>query len=120
MVAVAVVSQSGDAFSPKDADGSEFFYWDFTKDLKPGETIVSVVVVAISVADGTDNSAAMVVGDAVIMNGLVVKQLIAGGANGTQYRLTVKATTTFGPGSIGQVLPLSGLLTIGPEFGVVT
>lgn len=100
-----------------DPSAVEFFYWDFTKELRPGETIVSAVVAANSVVDNSDNSAAMVNGVAVVFNGKVVKQLIAGagGTLGIQYRLTAKATTT-----LGQVLPLSGLLTIGPEFGVVT
>lgn len=116
MAAVAVVSQSGDQFSPMDPSGVEFFYWDFTKELRPGETILSAVVVANSVVDGSDNSAAMVNGVAVVFNGNVVKQLIAGaGTLGVQYRLTAKAPT-----SLGQTLTLSGLLTIGPEFGVVT
>jgi hypothetical protein len=116
MVAVAVVTQSGDAFSPMDPDGMEFFYWDFTKELKPGESVTSAAVVAISTVDGSDNSAAMVNGAAVIMNGMVVRQMIAGASTpGVTYRLTAKGTT-----NLGQVLPLSGLLTIGPEFGVVT
>lgn len=117
MAAVAVVSQSGDQFSPMDPSGVEFFYWDFTKELRPGESIMSAAVVANSVVDGSDNSAAMVSGVAAVLNGNVVKQLIsgAGGSLGVQYRLTAKAPT-----SLGQVLTLSGLLTIGPEFGVVT
>ena len=115
MPAVAVISQSGDEWSPKDADGSEFFYWDYTQVLKPGETITSVVVAAVSLADGSDNSTAMVSGAPVIMNGKVIKQLIAAGTTGLKYRLTAKATTT-----LGQVIPLSGILRIGPEFGVTT
>jgi hypothetical protein len=117
MTSVAVISQTGDRFSPLDPAGMEFFYWDFTRELKPGETIVSAVVVSNSAIDGSDNSAAMVSGSSIVMNGNVVKQMIsgAGGASGVPYVLKAKATT-----NIGQVLPLSGILNIGPEFGVVT
>jgi hypothetical protein len=115
MPAIAVVSKSGDRFSPKDPAGSEFFYFDFTKDLKPGELILSATVTAVSAIDGSDNSAAMVFGPAIVLNGAVVKQMIMGGTFGVPYRLTALAPT-----NQAQTLPLSGILNIGPEFGVVT
>lgn len=115
MPAVAVVAQSGDEFSPIDLGAMEFFYWTFAKKLKPGETILSAVVTATSVVDGSDNSTAMVLGVPSVFNGTVVKQMIVGVAPlGVRYRLTAEATTT-----LGQVIPLSGIVRVGPEYGVV-
>ena len=115
MPPIVVVSNHGGLFTPMDPAGKEFFYWDFTKNLKPGETVLSAVIVSNSMIDGADNSAAMVVGDSLVMNGTVVRQMIAGGTSGIPYRLTAVATT-----SLGQEIPLSGILPIGPDFGVVT
>lgn len=111
---VAAVGECGIQFSPKDPGASEFFFWDFTLELSPGETLLSAVVKAISQIDSSDNSAAMVSG-AAILNGNVVKQLIAAGTLKTKYLLTAYGTT-----SLGQVLPLSAVLEIAIEFGVVT
>jgi hypothetical protein len=118
-VAVAVVSKSGDKFAPKDPAGSEFFYWDFTNSLRPGEIVVSAVVTAHSVFLGADNSAAMVTGSALVMNGTVVRQQISAGDYGISYYLKCAATTSIA-GGIGQVIPLTGILPIGGEFGVVS
>lgn len=121
MNAVAVVAQSGNEFSPKDPGASEFFFWDFTAELSPGETLVSAVVKATSQVDGSDNSAAMVPRSAIVLNGNVVKQLISAGTLATKYQLTAYGTTMVnGDPSLGQVLPLSAILEIAAEFGVVT
>ena len=82
--------------------------FDFSSYLTTGETI-STAVPSCAVWSGTDASPSSLISGASAISGALVTQLFAGGLAGVIYVVQMVATT-----SIGQILPLSGFLTVMP------
>lgn len=86
-------------FDPLNPQGTEWFSYDFVRDLPAGVTITGAASTQAVVVEGTDATPNSILSGGATYNGTVVSQLITGGAgrvDGVQYAVTFRATTSDG------------------------
>lgn len=67
---------------------------NFSYDLEAGDTIASKAVTAVSLPDNTDATATVIDNSSIASPAIIV--IVKGGTSGTDYKITVVATTTLG------------------------
>jgi hypothetical protein len=90
------------------------FVWDFSEHINSGDSIVDTPITEILVSSGTDNDPSeMILGPAVVTNGMIVSQRIRKGIPGTIYTVTITVHTvqdeTFEDLAYLAILPLPNL-----------
>lgn len=91
---------------PLDVDEADFVAFDFTDMLVDGESIAGTPTITCEAVTGTDADASSRPSGAPIVDGAVVKQLMAGVVDGVDYLVRCKATLAPAP----RVLVLAGVV----------
>lgn len=81
---------------PIDIEEIRPVFFDFSGELKTGETLTSVAPLEVTVQSGTDPTPANLLSGSAVISGAMVQQMVKPTINGVSYHLRAVAATSLG------------------------
>jgi len=81
---------------PIDIEELRPVFFDFSGELKPGETLASVTAIEVTTQAGTDPTPANLLNGSPVINGAMVQQMVKPTINSVSYHLRAVAMTSLG------------------------